>query len=510
MESIPTHHVGTRSSARLQGNSTASDDQISTCSAPISQPAGIKRKRSQNADELEDVRPSKQFKELPTPELSEANLRLFNKNIDASSGSSLPESIKRSSSQRSISTTQATKVSSHTNHYYRNKVLRPCQINIHSPPPPKRIHDAIRAIVDAELPEGRREQLVPIVQEFLASCIENTSASVSENDFVKIFHNAICLMRFKKLSLRTNADWNDQLKPVVLHSRYNMDSLTAEATRHQQQVSNSAPPPPKRHQQATGRPYIPTQPSGVEGSDSLPPPANIPWKVGTIKTPRPDITMGIARRALLAALSSQGLGDLQAELFVTDLQERVEINELYRLQEPLLISVPSQIASDLMFPFGVCEGKGGMTGAQLAAAENQAGGSGACALYNQYRLDELVKRTTAESSRDQQPTDSDGLPAPSNDTPPKLAPPSEAQIPLFFSICTEGPVHMLWVHWIEVELGNRRYNMNPLKCVYGCLEDGLMEFFIMVDNILRWGTGHFLESLVVRLGKVAGGAEKRT
>lgn len=132
-KSTPTQRAGTRRSARLQHTPPASDVQASTTSpAPISQPARTKRKCPQDADELEDVRPSKQLKELPTPELSEVNLRLFNKDMDASTSSSRPGSIKRSSSQRSVSTTQATKTSSSsTNHHYRLEVLRPRQINIH-------------------------------------------------------------------------------------------------------------------------------------------------------------------------------------------------------------------------------------------------------------------------------------------------------------------------------------------------------------------------------------------
>lgn len=42
------------------------------------------------------------------------------------------------------------------------------------------------------------------------------------------------------------------------------------------------------------------------------------------------------------------------------------------------------------------------------------------------------------------------------------------------------------------------------ECVYGVLPDGLVVFFVMVDNVLRWGIGHFQESLVVRLGKEHG------
>lgn len=57
---------------------------------------------------------------------------------------------------------------------------------------------------------------------------------------------------------------------------------------------------------------------------------------------------------------------------------------------------------------------------------------------------------------------------------------------------------MLEVQWTEVKHGERQYNMRPLKCVYGLLPDGLVDFFVMVDNVLRWG---ILESLVVRLAR---------
>ena len=85
-----------------QSTPPASNFQASTrCLASVSQLASTKRKRLQDADELEDVRPSKQLKELPTLELSEANLRLFDREMDTASSDSRPGSMKRSSSQRS-------------------------------------------------------------------------------------------------------------------------------------------------------------------------------------------------------------------------------------------------------------------------------------------------------------------------------------------------------------------------------------------------------------------------
>lgn len=539
-----------------------------TSLAPISQPAGTRRKRLQDpeaeaeaeaeADELEDVRPSKKPRELPPselpeeilpkdseaeaktdepegvrpsehlqglPPLSEEDLHaLYKEVMDSTANNVQPTSIKRSSSRRSTTAgsdvtqeTTRTKGFSSTNAHYRFEILAPAQINIHADPPPKNIQDAIDAIVYAKPPEGRREQLEPIVREFQARCIEKARASVGENDFVKILHDTFDAMHFDILCLRTNADWNDQLKPKIQHSPFNVSSLRSKGGCQQQQVDDaSIPPPAKRQQQSGGQPYISPQSSMTNGFH--PPPANrpqesttifplaslpIPEKDGIIKTPRPDITMGILLRALASALSSQGLNEVDALLFLKDLQRVMESREPDGPEEPMLISVPAPRASDLVFPFAVVEGKAYSTGKQVFEAENQATVSGACALKIQLCLDELVKRASPIPSEDQPQISSDSLPLPSKGLPP----PSKNQPALFFSICTEGPIHELWVHWTDVKHSKRQFNMKLLKCVHGVLLDGLEDFIVVVDNVLRWGTGHFLESLVVRLGKVARNTE---
>ncbi|KAL8706818.1 MAG: hypothetical protein Q9225_007910 [Loekoesia sp. 1 TL-2023] len=294
--------------------------EVTSSPPPISQPASTKRKRPKDTDELEDVRPSKQLKELPTSDLSEANLRLFNKEMNASDSSSRPGSNKRSSSRQSVSASEKTKTSSSsTNHRYRHEVLKAHQINIHAAAPSNQIHNAIRAIVGAPPPPRRQEQLEPIVQKFLARCIETAEAAVTENEFVKILHDAISLMKLDGLSLRTNAD--------------------SKAAGQQQQVDDSAPPPSKRYQQATSQPSSPTQPStaGIPNHPSanrpqepneIPPPTTIPAKERTIKTPGPDITMGIPIKALLSTLSSQGLSKVKAAKFLAALRKVQEKNEL--------------------------------------------------------------------------------------------------------------------------------------------------------------------------------------
>lgn len=79
----------------------------------------------------------------------------------------------------------------------------------------------------------------------------------------------------------------------------------------------------------------------------------------------------------------------------------------------------------------------------------------------------------------------------------------ETQPALFCSICTEGPIHELWVHWTDVEDGMRKFNMKLLNLCHGVLLEGVEDFIIMVDKMLRWGAGQFVESVVERLGKVA-------
>lgn len=109
-------------------------------------------------------------------------------------------------------------------------------------------------------------------------------------------------------------------------------------------------------------------------------------------------------------------------------------------------------------------------------AQNQAAVSGASGLKIQLSLSELVKHATTSSYI---------LPT-----------------PLFFSVCTEGPYHELWAHYTQIE-NDRKFNMALLKICRGVLLDGVVEFILAVDNVLRWGTGQFVDSVVERLEKVA-------
>ncbi|KAI9792923.1 MAG: hypothetical protein M1816_001245 [Peltula sp. TS41687] len=483
----------------------------------------------EEVDELEDVRPSKQPRALFIPDnseenlqrdpeaeadeqelhpskdrLSKENLRIFDK-MDASN--SRPGRIKRTSSRRSTAaSTEVTQdtaqshLSSGTMAYYRYTHLAAATVFIHVVPPEK-IQAAIDDTVHAEPSEERRKELKAISQELHNGCIKAVRAAAGEDDFIHLFHDALKVMSPDNLCLREKADWRAELKPKTQQSGLNldfMDSIFLVGDQRQEVDDASAPPPAKRQQQSAVQSYISPGTSMTNTADSTPvnkplelntmPPPPLKEKVKKllyfpIKTPRPDISIGTQLTSLISALSSQGLNNTRAKKFLLELQHNTIRRETGGPPEPMLISAPALRASDLVFPFAVVEGKAYSTGNKLFEAESQAAVSGACALKIQLCLDELANATTQNS---------DAMPTASNTTPP-----------LFFSICTEGPIHELWVHWTHIEDGVRKFNMTLLESCNGVLLKGVENFIVVVDNVCRWGTGQFMESVAARLGKVA-------
>jgi hypothetical protein len=198
--------------------------------------------------------------------------------------------------------------------------------------------------------------------------------------------------------------------------------------------------------------------------------------------------MGIQLAALISALASQNLNKVKARTFLTWLQNEMVQHEPDGPLEPMLIPVPAPRALDLAFPFAVVEGKAYSTGKQIFEAENQAAVSGACGLKIQLDLDNLVDRGA---------TGSDALPTTSNTEPP-----------LFFTICTQGPIHELWAHWTLVEDDVRMFGSKLLdSCNTLLLEQG-EDFVVGLNNIGLWGLGPFMKSVVERLGGIVAGKAK--
>jgi len=414
--------------------------------------------------------------------------------------------LKRSSSRRSITAsseadTVRSQRSSNSTAYYRYKHLAAAEVYIHTDPPAN-IQAGINAVVEAKVSKERRAELRTIAQGLYHGCKKAVKAAVGEDDYIELFLIALRAMDHSSLCLRAKADWREEIKPTIQQSDLNLSFLAdfnAMAGDQQQEVDNALTLPRKRQQQYAGPTPISPRPSKTDASDStpdnqplksntMPPPATHPLpdkakEPSPIKTPRPDISIGTQDTALISALSSQNLDHTRAKRFLEQLQNTMMPRERGGPEEPLLIAVPTQRASDLVFPFAVVEGKAYSTGKQVFEAENQAAVSGASGLKIQLCLNELVKRAT---------TSSDVQPTPSNSPPP-----------LFFSVCTEGPYHELYAHYTYIEDGVRKFNQTLLEICHGMLLKSVVDFLVVIDNVLRWGTGQFLESVVERLGKVA-------
>ena len=411
---------------------------------------------------------------------------------------SRPPGIKRSSSRRSTTaasevTTDTTRTprSSGTTAYYRYTHLADAEVYIHVKPPDD-IQTAIDAIIKTQPSEERLAQLKAISQVFHDGCAKAVQAAIGEDDCVDLFLDALKAMNHDNICLRAKADWREELKPKIQQSGLNLNFVDFNFTAgdQQQELGDVSSPPWKRQRQFASQHYVSPQTSITDEADSTPankplesnimPPPTPPEKEGdrsSIKTPQPDISIGTQRSNLIFALSSQDLNHTKVKQFIAELQKKMVSRESDGLQEPMLISIPAPRASDLVFPFAVVEGKAYSTGKQVFEAENQAAVSGACGLKIQLCLDELAKSTTTNISKDRPP--------------------------LFFSICTQGPYYELWVHWTKVEDGVRKFNQALLEICHGVLLKTVDDFIVAVDNVLRWGTGPFLDSVVDRLGKVA-------
>ncbi|KAF1814298.1 hypothetical protein P152DRAFT_456535 [Eremomyces bilateralis CBS 781.70] len=479
--------------------------------ARISPPAQTKRKRSQEDSKAEADKPkgehvAKQPRRLlPQLELSEKNLRKFN-GEEMDSAVNNATALKRSSSQRSIARSSETgtvrsKSSSNSIPYYRYHELATAGVYIHTDPPAD-IQAAINVIVQGQVSTERRTELHAIAQGLYDGCKKAVKAACSENDFLVLFQIALVAMDHSRLCLCTNADWREEIKPTIRKSDLNLSFLADfNAMPSDQQHGDTSASPLKRQKQDAAPTPISSRPSGAGTLDSTPenqplesdimhPPApgplEKPKERSPIKTPRPDISIGIQGTALISALSSQILDNTRAMLFLDQLQNTMRRRERGGPEEPLLIAVPTKRASDLVFPFAIVEGKGYSTGKQVFEAQNQAAVSGASGLRIQVDLNELVERAT------------------SSDIPPV---PSGTAPELFFSVCTEGPYHELWAHYTYIEDGVRNFSQILLEICNALLLKSVENFLVVLDLVLGWGTGQFLESVAERLGQVAKKAE---
>ena len=527
-----TQASGARKSLRLQNQPSVSlisqlrpAQPSPTPLAPIPQPARTKRKRSRDseaeaeADKLKDSRPAKQSRKDTPP-----SLELFEKKFskdpevgartdepkdppeqpqeppplsekDSNSlqslykdvmDSELNHALKRTSSRRSIAPSETgsdrTQRSSNTNAVYRRKNLAAVKIHFHVEPPDN-IETTIKDIVNAKCPEQRRAELNAVAKEFRDGCLKNVRAQSGEDDFINPLHLAIKALGLKNICVHEKAAWRSELKPIIRQQAHFSSSFMADI--QQQEVDDTSAPLPKRQQQYANQYMSPessmtnaTPPSANNSQESSTKPPPVPAieqeDRSPVKTPHPDLSMGIDLDALISDLS-QDLDEDKATELIDWLQTEMVQHESGGPLEPMLISVPAPRALDLAFPFAVVEGKAYSTGKQIFEAENQAAVSVACAQNILHRLDRMANRGAT----------------------------ANAQPRVLFSITTQGPIHELWAHWTVVKAGVRIFESKLWDSWNGLVQERAVEFIVKLNSVCVWGTGPFMKSVVEGLGKVA-------
>ena len=445
--------------------------------------SGLKRKRSLSSEAgSEDAHPLKQPKTAYISPLSEANLREFEAQTSMSSTPSKKRSLSRRSTVKSDADSSRTPASSVTLATYRFRHLAAAEVRINTDPP-DHFKTAIDAILQRKPTVKRRDKLEEIAKTFHLKSKKRVTASDGEDDFVLLFIQALEQVKDDKTCYHQKADWREELKPLAARQSLNMSFLIDPPM-----VNTTPHSPPHKHQlrpanelrsSTTDTTANPTQVADVQPPSAVP--ALVYREEGclSIKTPRPDLSVGI------------DVTELQTR-FATKFTKRALTQLLSSLQdsmkpdiptEPLLISVPASRASDLAFPFAVVEGKSHSTGKSVFEAQNQAAVSGACALKIQLDLDNLTKQVIKASD--------------ASDSAPK-APPL-----LFFSVCTQGPHHELWAHYATKEDGVPSFNSSLQRTCHGTLLNSVEEFLVAFDNVCHWGTGEFLEIVVESLEMVA-------
>ena len=193
-----------------------------------------------------------------------------------------------------------------------------------------------------------------------------------------------------------------------------------------------------------------------------PPPPQLIQDVLYVKTPRPDITVGLRHSTVTDVLVAQGFSQVKANDFLPSLQH---------LQ--ILRSDPTQQAHSICFPPIIIEGKSYTTGKSVFEAQNQACVAGSCLINLQHKLADLTECASPGSYC--------------------------RKIPLAFSICTEGPCFELWAHYITSQDDVQMYNMNILGSYHASIPARIVEFLMIMDNVMSWASVDFVNDIVEQL-----------
>ena len=358
-------------------------------------------------------------------------------------------------------TSQVTQKSSFTAAHYRNTVLKGANIHFQFQLPPEVIYTQIADIVQLKPSSKRKKELSLIGQKFHDDFAEVLDTAARE----KLVWSLYSI--FSPCMLTQLIDWQSSLKPRIRLSKPRVDHLDRE-----DEAGESLERPSKRQQRDEA--YLSPDPSGAAVTAKWMEPPSISHS--EVKTPRPDISIGLRDTAITKALQSRGLKG-------ANLRELLQVLAMPRPPNdtPLLCSEPTQAALQIRSPFLLVEGKSYATSRTIYEAQHQAAVSGACSVKILHDLDRLVHTSDPGSY-------------------------SRGQQPMVFSVCTEGPIHQLWVHYTTAEDGHndsdRMYYIAQIKSCDVGIRDHVPGFLEAVDNVMRWGSCKHKETIAEQLNIV--------
>ena len=254
-------------------------------------------------------------------------------------------------------------------------------------------------------------------------------------------------------STNVGLEWDPALKPTVQRKSYRLAPL-----------DKSLDDTGDSHDQLNKRQQAGTFNFTLRSSEMAMPPPPLPPKPNDhcVKNARPDITIGFFHAVVAKKLVSLGVNKIDAEEMLKDLQDKKE-----------LFSSPTLPELHTRFPSIVVEGKSYATGKSMYEAENQAAGSGSCMLVMQGRLVELTERCSPETH--------------------------ESKDPIAFSITHEGPILLLWLHYITSLENARFYNLHVLKICHATIPSTTRDFFKAIAGVMNWASTEFLDDIAAQL-----------
>ncbi|KAL8709486.1 MAG: hypothetical protein Q9220_005728 [cf. Caloplaca sp. 1 TL-2023] len=412
---------------------------------------------------------SKRRREVePVRALSQANLEEHNRQTESESSIGRAKrtlSRRTSTAERSQDATTVSSLKSSTGANYRWINLDSARVYAENQPVPQHIHTLVDAIIQHTVSPDKEKELSAITNTLCKDLVRVMKNARGRDDSVIPIYTALkALDSGGKLAFSRKSDWNTSLEPIVKSSVWHFNLPES--------------PPKPRH-------AAPAYISPEKSECTLPPPPSIPstsseppkpphlalpnQDISIVKTPRSDITIGLRDTLVIEKLKEKGFRGLEASDF------------LKALQYQQVLSNPLQQQYSIFFPPLVVEGKSYSTGRSVFEAQNQAAVSGSCMTNLQHQLADLSKRTSPESS-------------------------SRSQEPLAFSICTEGPMMQLWVHYTTLTDDERLYHMNILRICHAStqpfLQEGVRDFLKAVYGVMKWAISDFLDGIVGHLGLI--------